>query len=362
MPIAFRSVARQAGTTAMAWCSLTARVAALARTLCTGLWLAIGAGVGLGLTADMASAAVHASARPAHGGSVAHRHSTTQPGGVVGDRAGKARGATALPPAISAILRESGLPTKSFALDVRSVETADVPALLALNAEQPFLLASTTKLVTSLAALDLLGPGHRWRTTAYATGPVNGGRLGGDLVIVGGEVGLTGSELRRWFAQMRDEGVQTISGNIVLEGVALLHERDPKQARTTEEERSVDAPIDARTYNKDKLLVSVQPAAGERALVTVKPRPANVRIVNEVWMGGGCAAWARWKSADEIEAGPPLQLWVRGRWQADCGAQDIAYVAPPADLRLEPELCAAAALPIAAPRMVAELWAEAGGS
>jgi D-alanyl-D-alanine carboxypeptidase/D-alanyl-D-alanine-endopeptidase (penicillin-binding protein 4) len=270
--------------------------------------------------------------------------------------------AEALPPAVAAILRGSGLPAKSFAFAVRAVDGADPRPLLAYHADQQFLLASTTKVVTSLAALDLLGRAHRWRTTAYATGPVIGGRLAGDLVIVGGPIGLTGNELRRWFAQMRDEGVQSVAGNIVLDDVALLHEREPKQVRATEQERAADAPIDARTYNLGKLLVSVRPGAGERALVTLKPRPANVLIVNDVLMGDGCAAWARWKTAGEIGAGPPLQLWVRGRWRADCSAEDIAYVAPPAAVRLEPELGAAPALPISAPKMVADLWAEAGGA
>ena len=162
---------------------------------------------------------------------------------------------------------------------------------------------------------------------------------------------------------MRAEGLQTIAGNIVLDDVALLHERDPKQAPTTEAERAPDAPLDARTYNLGKLLVSVQARRAASAPSSrVKPRPANVLVVNDVLMGGGCGAWARWKTPDEIESGPPLQLWVRGRWSADCGAEDIAYVAPPPTLRLEPELGAAPALPIAAPRMVADLWAEAGGT
>ena len=270
--------------------------------------------------------------------------------------------AGSLPPAVAAILRGSGLPAKSFAFDVRPVDGIDAKPLLAFHAEQPFLLASTTKVVTSLAALELLGPRHRWRTSAYATGPIVAGRLAGDLVIVGGPVGLTGNELRRWFRQMHAEGLDAISGNIVLDDVALLHERDPKQAHATAQERAPDAPVDARTYNLGKLLVSVKPGAGDRAVVSVKPRPANVLVVNDVFMGGGCSAWARWKTPDEIESGPRLQLWVRGRWGGDCGAEDIAYVAPPAKLRLEPELGSAPALPIAAPRMVADLWAEAGGS
>jgi len=274
----------------------------------------------------------------------------------------RGRSASALPAAVASILRASGLPESSFGLQVRSVESADAPPLLAFNADRPFLLASTTKLVTSLAALDLLGPEHRWQTSAQATGRLAAGRLAGDLVIRGGPVGLTGHELRRWFAQMRDEGLQSIAGNIVLEDVALLHERDPKQLPTTEEERAPDAPMDARTYNQGKLLVSVGPSRGERAVITLKPRPGNVVVVNDVLMGDGCSAWARWKTPDEVGKGQPLQLWVRGRWRADCAAEDIAYVASPADARLDPTLGAAPALPIAAPKMVAELWSEAGGS
>jgi D-alanyl-D-alanine carboxypeptidase/D-alanyl-D-alanine-endopeptidase (penicillin-binding protein 4) len=95
--------------------------------------------------------------------------------------------------------------------------------------------------------------------------------------------------------------------------------------------------------------------------VTVKPRPANVVVVNDVFMGGGCGAWARWRSAEETRGGAPLQLWVRGRWDKTCGAEDIAYVRPPEDVRLAPELGAAPAAPVAAPRLVADLWAEAGG-
>ena len=183
------------------------------------------------------------------------------------------------------------------------------------------LLASTAKLVTSIAALDLLGPEHRWRTTAYSTAPVSDGRLRGDLVITGGPVGLTGNELRRWFVQLREEGLLTIFGNIVLDDVALLHERDPKQVKATEEERALDSPIDARTYNQGKLVVSVRPTSGERAAVSVKPRPANVLVINDVLMGGGCSAWASWKRPEEIASRPaaaalgarPLEEGLPGR-------------------------------------------------
>ena len=276
--------------------------------------------------------------------------------------AGAASAAPPLPPAVASALRNSGLPMSSFGIDVRPVDAGSAHELIALNAEQPFLLASTTKLVTSLAALDLLGPEHRWRTGAVATGPVADGRLAGDLVISGGSVGLTSGELLRWFKQMRSQGVREIGGNIVLDKVALLHERDPAQAPTTAGESLPNGPPDPKTFNVGKLLVSVEPAKGDRAAISVKPRPANVVVVNDVVMGGGCGAWARWKSEDETRGGAPLQLWVRGRWDPSCGAEDIAYVRPPPEVRLAPELSGGAAAPIAAPRLVAELWAEAGGT
>ena len=265
-----------------------------------------------------------------------------------------------LPPAVGALLDASGLPRSSFGIDVRAVDAGQPTELVALNADEPFLLASTTKLVTSLAALDLLGPAHRWQTHATATGPVAGGRLAGNLVIRGGDVGLTAGELRRWFVDMRAEGLEQIDGNIVLEHVALLHERDPAQAPTTAEERQAGLPAEARAYNHGKLLVTVEPGGGARAHVRLSPAPANVVLVNDVQMGGGCAAWARWRSAAEIGKGAPLQLWVRGRWSAECGRDDIAWVAAPDGVRLAPRL-ATAPVPIAAPRLVAELWSEAGG-
>ena len=54
------------------------------------------------------------------------------------------------------------------------------------NSSSPVVPASTEKLITSAAALDLLGPQYRFTTSAVATAtPVNG-TLVGDLTLVGG--------------------------------------------------------------------------------------------------------------------------------------------------------------------------------
>lgn len=66
--------------------------------------------------------------------------------------------------------------------------------VFALNPQQLFSAASTTKLLTVGSALMLLGPDHRFHTRVYRTGPVNAqGTLNGDLILVGtGDLNLSG--------------------------------------------------------------------------------------------------------------------------------------------------------------------------
>ncbi|MEZ4426044.1 MAG: D-alanyl-D-alanine carboxypeptidase/D-alanyl-D-alanine-endopeptidase [Gemmatimonadota bacterium] len=57
--------------------------------------------------------------------------------------------------------------------------------LLSLNAHHKFAPASNMKVLAGAAALSALGPEHRFRTPAFATGPLSGGTVRGALVVVG---------------------------------------------------------------------------------------------------------------------------------------------------------------------------------
>jgi len=52
--------------------------------------------------------------------------------------------------------------------------------------EEPLAGASTQKLLVAAAALELMGPGHRFSTRAVSDAPLRDGTLAGDLTIVGG--------------------------------------------------------------------------------------------------------------------------------------------------------------------------------
>ena len=80
----------------------------------------------------------------------------------------------------------------------------------------PRVLASNEKLLTSMAALDLLGAGYRFRTSAATGTPVRDGVVEGDLWLIGGgDPTLTAADLAGLAGGLADAGVQRITGRVV---------------------------------------------------------------------------------------------------------------------------------------------------
>ena len=64
------------------------------------------------------------------------------------------------------------------------------------------------KLVTTFAALELLGPDYRWKTEAYLGGPLVDGELHGDLILKGyGDPKITVEQWQSFIAQLRANGL-----------------------------------------------------------------------------------------------------------------------------------------------------------
>ena len=86
--------------------------------------------------------------------------------------------------------------------------------LAAHNAGQAFIPASVAKLPTAVAALELLGADHRFETRMTATARVgDGGRLAGDLWLVGGGDPLLGADgLVHLCRDLARAGVRRVAG------------------------------------------------------------------------------------------------------------------------------------------------------
>ena len=126
-----------------------------------------------------------------------------------------ARGA----PAADRLVEEAGLGGKvGFVLaDAGTGEVLET--YNPLRAQPP---ASVAKSVTALYALETLGAGHRFVTRLMGTGPVSGGRLNGDLVLVGGgDPTLDTDGLHELAARAKAAGLREVTGRFLVSDGAL---------------------------------------------------------------------------------------------------------------------------------------------
>ncbi len=121
------------------------------------------------------------------------------------------------PDSLESILAQSGLADQcGFVL----VDLTTAGVLEGHRVNVPFPPASVVKIVTSLYALEALGPNYRYETRLIGKGPVAGGRLDGDLVLAGGgDPVLDTDGLGDLLARL--PGVRTVTGRFVVATGAL---------------------------------------------------------------------------------------------------------------------------------------------
>ncbi len=124
--------------------------------------------------------------------------------------------APALPPAVKQALLQAGVPEDAIAAVALPLGHAATPWLY--RADQPMQPASTMKVLTSIVALDRLGPNHRGSTELRSAAPLAGGILQGDLVLKGGadpELGV--AAFWQMLVDLRQAGVTRIEGDLLLD-------------------------------------------------------------------------------------------------------------------------------------------------
>ncbi len=88
-----------------------------------------------------------------------------------------------------------------------------------INADTLMSPGSIMKLVTTYAALEILGPTHHWNTSFYMDGEVRGDTLDGNLYVkLGGDPKLTQERLWGLLGELRGMGISAVTGDLVLDG------------------------------------------------------------------------------------------------------------------------------------------------
>jgi serine-type D-Ala-D-Ala carboxypeptidase/endopeptidase (penicillin-binding protein 4) len=199
------------------------------------------------------------------------------------------KGRLTLKKQIERILTQPDLAQGFWGIEITSVKTGRV--LYSLNANRLFTPASNTKLFTTAAALALIGPNYKFRTTIETGGSLDKyGRLTGDLVLVGrGDPNLSGRELPYNMRTERDadpvhvlekladglveKGVKYIDGDVVADDSYFAFERYGEGWSQDDLVWPDGAPVSALTINDNVIFVNILPGAraGDKAFVSVTP-------------------------------------------------------------------------------------------
>ena len=235
--------------------------------------------------------------------------------------AARAQSEERLPAPVARVLKAAGVPPSAVALVVQDVD-ARLPRA-SFNADKPMNPASVMKLLTTYAALDLLGPAYTWKTEAYAAGPLRDGVLEGDLVLKGGGDPKLGFE-QFWLLlrQLRARGLREIRGDLVLDRSRFAAaEHDPARF-DNEPLRPYNVGPDALLLNFKSIRLGFVPDAGKKTVaIHAEPAPAPLDLVNLVKLGeGACgSAWYEAIRMDLVHTGAAARLILTGTYPAACG-------------------------------------------
>ncbi len=199
--------------------------------------------------------------------------------------------AAGLPVSVTDALKRSGIPQNAMATYVQEV-SGPVPSI-AINSTAGFNPASTMKLVTSDAALEMLGPAFIWKTQVYATGTQNGDVLNGDLVIKGsGDPKLVTEKFWQFLRQIRAAGIREIRGNLILDRSTFEDTLYDAARFDGDPLKPYNAGSDALLLNYKALAFHFLPDASRRIVnVSVDPPLAGYPITAPVFSDGPCADW-----------------------------------------------------------------------
>jgi D-alanyl-D-alanine carboxypeptidase/D-alanyl-D-alanine-endopeptidase (penicillin-binding protein 4) len=170
------------------------------------------------------------------------------------------------------------------ALGIEIVDLGSGRGVFNYNPLDTFVTASNTKLITTAAALDALGPDYLFETRVVMRGSLQNGVLAGDLgVIGGGDPNISGRAyegdsygvFRTWAHDLVARGVHQIDGDVYLDTGLFeslqIHPDWPRAQLAS----WYEAPVAALAFNDSCILVRVVPGkrGGQARIETVPPLP-----------------------------------------------------------------------------------------
>ena len=181
---------------------------------------------------------------------------------------------------VETILGNSCLRKQNFGIKIHSLERNKT--LYSVNSNRLFAPASNVKLLTTAMALKRLRPEYRFKTGLYATTPVGGETLRGDIFIKGfGDPNLVSEQMWLLVKELKNIPLRKVHGDIIADASFF----DNNLRVKTWEKGGVEAynaPLGALSFNFNTVTVHINPGEkpGDRPVVVVDPNIEFIRVDN----------------------------------------------------------------------------------
>jgi serine-type D-Ala-D-Ala carboxypeptidase/endopeptidase (penicillin-binding protein 4) len=238
-----------------------------------------------------------------------------------------ATAATGLPRPVARAFLEQHIPLTAVSAYVQEIGST-APAFTQ-QPTKPMNPASTMKLLTTFAGLDLLGPGFRWKTEVYADGPIASGVLDGNLIIKGyGDPKITLEQFQDLVVRLRATGLASIRGDLVLDRSFFAPAPHDPSAFDAE-------PLKPYNVGPDALLVSFKSVRfvftpnvdGDKVDIRTEPNIGTVTVRGAPRLvSGDCNDWRADLHATFDNHNTSADATFGGHYPVACGERDW-YVA-----------------------------------
>ncbi|KAF0206129.1 MAG: D-alanyl-D-alanine carboxypeptidase [Gallionellaceae bacterium] len=226
--------------------------------------------------------------------------------------------AIALPYEVRIALKQANIPQSSVSIEVREINSRS--PLISHNATKAMNPASTMKLLTTYAGLELLGPSYIWKTEAYLDGKLEKGVLQGDLILKGyGDPKFNIEQFWLWLSELRARGLRDIQGDLVLDRSFFnLPKHDPAEF-DNDAVRAYNVGPDALLLNFNTVRLRYLPD-GNRLRVISEPNLGGMLLDNQLapQSAPNCENWD-----DAIRIQPRGDSVVlQGGYPSECGERE----------------------------------------
>ncbi len=237
--------------------------------------------------------------------------------------AARAAAEEGLPLPFQQALAAANIPVSHVAVYVQDSATAT--PLLTVNATTAMNPASVMKLLTTFAALDILGPAYRWKTDVYYDGNLRGETLNGDLIFKGyGDPKITLENFWLMLRDLRQRGIKTLRGNLVLDRRYFDVPQEDLAAFDGAPTKPYNLSPDALLldFRSQRLRIYAHPGLGAPRILLDPPIP-GASVVNALHLSEGeCGDW---KDQIELRA-EKTQLVFSGTYARSCGEQILPLI------------------------------------